>query len=212
MGFLMGGPFYDLIGRTGNNVGRKVKGRNVFSMRPSKSNKPATILQLDQRFKFGLVTSWLRKCGSFVTLGYQNYDQTGSEMNAAVKQVLDEAITGMSPNFAIDYSKVILSKGDLVEGRNLEVATEDPAELQVTWTPGGGFEGNLTDKLMVLAYCPMLNRYTTVIGVVARSVGTYTMSIPASYSSEVVHVWAAFVSVNQKEVSDSQYYGPLTVL
>lgn len=212
MGFLLGGPYFHLKGRTGNNVGRIVKGRNVFAMRPTPSNKPATVLQQDQRTKFALVTSWLRKCGDFVNLGYQNYEARGSEMTAAVKDVLDNAITGVSPNFTIDYSKVRLSKGDLSDGLDVSVVAEDVAELVISWPPGAGLQGALTDKLMVLVFCPMINRYTSVIGVVARSAGTYTLSLPALYSGEAVHIWTAFVSLDKKEVSDSFYNGPLVVL
>lgn len=210
MGFLLGGPYYHLKGRTGNNVGRVVKGRNVFSMRPSKSNRPPTVKQLDQRLKFGMMTAWLSWTANVVKTGFAAYDATGSSMNAAVKYNLDNAVTGTSPNFMIDYPEVLLSKGHLAQARNLTVVADTAAELEFTWLANTGiFIGSASDKASFFVYCPIADQFCEVTGVVSRSALTYTMSLPAEFSGEVVHIWVSFVG--EAGVSTSQY-NTVTVL
>ncbi|MHA4893542.1 DUF6266 family protein [Pedobacter sp. PWIIR3] len=210
MGFLLGGPYYHLKGRTGNNVGRIVKGRNVFSMRPANSSKPPTIKQLDQRLKFGMMTAWLSWAANVIEPGFSGYDAKGSPMNAAVKYNLDNAVTGVSPNFMIDYPEVKLSRGHLAEARALSVVSDTAAEIEFTWLANIGiFNGAPTDKASFLAYCPSANLFSEVTGAVSRSALTYTMSVPEEFSGEVVHLWVSFV--NPEGVSTSQYHSVTVV-
>ncbi|MEJ7558681.1 MAG: DUF6266 family protein [Pedobacter sp.] len=206
MGFLMGGPYYDLIGRTGNNVGRRRKGKNVFSMRPSKSTKQPTILQLNQRLKFGLVTRWLSNALNVIQIGYQAYQTTGSSMNSAVKQVLDDAITGVSPNFALDYSRVQLSKGPLLGARNWVMSAIASAEVELTWDANvGSGKHNVTDKLIIFAFCPVVGEFLELIAPVTRGALAYTLSVPASMSTELLHVWISFMNHEEDVVSRSEF-------
>jgi hypothetical protein len=206
MGFLTGGPFYDLIGRTGNNVGRRRKGKNTFSMRPSKSTKLATPAQISQRLKFGLATSWLSNALSIVQIGWQNYQTNGSAMNSAVKDLLANAILGTSPNFAIDYSKVQLSNGPLQEARSLGVQSAANAEIEISWLASlGSGKHDVTDKLVIFGYLPAMDEYVELIGAVTRGQLTYTMSVPAEFSGEQIHVWTSFVNAKGNVVSDSQF-------
>ncbi|MDR6783350.1 hypothetical protein ABIE26_000162 [Pedobacter africanus] len=107
MGKLFAGPFCDLTGKTGNNVGRWVKGKNIFAIKPHKSSVPPTQPMLDQRFKFGLMNGWLNRISKLVKPGFADYDVAMSAVNACVGYNLKRAITGVSPNFTIDYSKVL---------------------------------------------------------------------------------------------------------
>jgi hypothetical protein len=95
------------VGRTGNNVGRVVKDKNTFSMRPAKSSVDPTQLQIDQRFKFGLIATWLRRLAGVIDVGFKDYDAEMSPRNAAISYNLLNAVTGVSPNFSIDYEKVV---------------------------------------------------------------------------------------------------------
>jgi len=44
-------------------------------------------------------------------------------MNAAVDYNLERAVTGVSPNYVLDYPKVLFSKGRLAGANAMEVAT-----------------------------------------------------------------------------------------
>jgi len=214
MGKLTGGIDYDMIGRTGNHVGRRVKGENIISMRPAKSNRPPTPLQYDQRLRFGLVTNWLSWIGEFIKIGFQHYDNNGkSAMNAAVQYNLEKAVTGTSPNFLMDYADVLLSRGKLAKALNPEVATLTVAQLDFSWVANTGtFAGADTDKAAFIVYNPAKHDFAIQIGGVVREDQEYEMALPGDYSLDTVHIWMAFISANEKEVSTSQYLGSTAVL
>jgi len=214
MGKLTGGIDNDMIGRLGNHVGRRVKGENIISMRPAKSNRPPTPLQYDQRLRFGLVTNWLSWIGEFIKIGFQHYDNNGkSAMNAAVQYNLEKAVTGTSPNFLMDYADVLVSRGKLAKAYNPEVATLTVAQLDFSWDANTGtFVGAETDKAVFIVYNPAKHDFAVQIGGVTRDDLQYDMVLPADYSLDTVHIWMAFVSADEKEVSTSQYLGSTAVL
>ena len=213
MGKLTGGIDYDMIGRTGNHVGRRVKGENIISMRPAKSNRPPTPLQYDQRLRFGLVTHTLSEMGEFIKIGFQGYDASMSPMNAAVGYNLEKAVTGISPNYVLDYPKVLFSKGRLDGANAMEAATLTPAQLDFTWLANTGtFTGGATDKAVFIVYNPLKDRYEYSYGAVTRSALSYDMILPADYSGDTVQIYTAFVSADGKEVSTSRFVGATEIL
>lgn len=213
MGFLKGGPYYHLVGRTGNNVGRVVKGKNVFAMRPSASSKPATQALLDQRFKFGLITSWLRRLGAVIDVGFKDYDSEMSPRNAAVSWNLQNAVTGVSPNFTIDYAKVEYSRGKLDVANNPQVAITAAAKLDYSWAaPTGDSNALGTDKVTFVVYNESKDKFVTLKGAVQRSALAYVLQLPPDWSGDEVQAYISFVNANGKLVSDSVYIGPFVVL
>ena len=213
MGFLKGGPYYHLVGRTGNNVGRVVKGKNVFAMRPAKSSKPATQLQLDQKLKFGLVTSWLRRLAGVVDVGFKDYDAEMSPRNAAVSYNLQKAVIGVSPNYTIDYQKVVYSRGLLDVAYNPLIAVTAAARLDYTWgAPTGDTNARGTDKATFVVYNESKNKFVTLKGAILRSALAYNLLLPADWSGDTVVAYLSFVSDDGKLVSDSVYVGGFLLL
>ena len=203
-----------MIGKLGNHVGRKVNGENIISMRPAKTNRPPTPLQYDQRLRFGLVTNWLSWIGQFIKIGFQHYDSKGkSAMNAAVQYNLENAVTGTTPNFLMDYAKVRVSRGKLTKAYNPEVATVSVAQLDFTWAANTGvFTGAATDKVVFIVYNPIKHDFAVQMGGASRADLEYQMALPGDYSLDTVHIWMAFMSTDEKEVSNSQYLGATAVL
>lgn len=212
MGFLTGGPFYDMIGRTGNNVGRRVKGKNVFSMRPHPSSKPPTPPQINQRAKFGLMAGWLSWITPLINIGFKNYEQNGSAMNAALSYNLQHAITGIAPNYLIDYAEILYSRGKLSPAFMAEV-TAAAAAVEFDWLddfqPG---YGELTDRVTVFVYNPAKDQYVTLPGAAARSALTFNLPLPADFSGDSVHCYISMVALQGGVVSDSAYLGTVTIL
>lgn len=213
MGFLTGGIDYDMIGRLGNHVGRKRKGKNVISMRPSKSHKPPTVLQLDQRIKFGKMISWLTRISGLIDIGFQVHEVDESPMNAALSYNLKHAIAGVSPNFTIDYTKAKYSLGKLSKPGMPEVSSAVAGTIKFEWlaTIEMGV-GNATDLATVMVYNPVKDHFVALAGAAARSALTYTLLVPGDFSGDTVQCYMSFVSVDGKKVSDSAYLGALPVL
>jgi hypothetical protein len=213
MGFLKGGPFYHLVGRTGNNVGRVVKGKNVFAMRPAKSSVDPTQLQIDQRFKFGLIATWLRRLAGVIDVGFKDYDAEMSPRNAAISYNLLNAVTGVSPNYTIDYEKVVYSRGLLDLPNDPLVAVAAGAKINYTWAaPVGDTNALGTDKVTFMVYNAVRDKFVTLKGIALRSALAYSLQLPLDFSGEDVEIYLSFVSADGKLVSDSLYMGNLTVL
>lgn len=213
MGFLSGGPYYHLTGRTGNNVGRVVRGKNVFSMRPAKSSTPPTVLQLNQQNKWRLVVQWLRRLGGILNVGFASYDSEMSPRNAALSYNLANAVTGVAPNYAIDYGKVVFSRGVLDLPESIAVSAAAGAKLDFSWAaPIGDSNALGTDKATFLVYNPIRDKFVTLKGVILRSALTYSMQLPPDFTGNAVECWLSFGSEDAKLISDSFYVGQVSVI
>ncbi|RZL02589.1 MAG: hypothetical protein EOO89_29035 [Pedobacter sp.] len=213
LGFLSGGPFYHLIGRTGNNVGRVRGGKNTFSMRPHPSSKPPTESQLDAREEFAFIVTMLKWITALIRVGYQVHKPGESAMNAAVSYNIKHAVTGIAPNYVLDYPKFMYSTGMLSGPTNPEVETTVVAQLKFNWDDSleTGI-GSATDLATLLVYNPAKDRFIPMVAAAARSVMTYTLTVPGNFSGDTVHCYMSFVSVDGKTVSDSVHIGGIAVL
>lgn len=214
MGKLFAGPFCDLTGKTGNNVGRWVKGKNIFAIKPHKSSVPPTQAQLDQRFKFALMNEWISRISTLAKPGFAGYDAEMSPVNACVGYNLKRAIVGVSPNFTIDYSKILYSRGKLPEAYNAEIVIDTPATIKYEWYAAiaGADDGNPTDKATFLAYNPVKDKFTMLRGVAVRSALQFTLQVPPPWSGDEVEVWMSMASADGDLVANSQYLGQFTLL
>ncbi|MBB5437263.1 hypothetical protein HDC92_000931 [Pedobacter sp. AK017] len=213
MGKLFAGPFCDLTGKTGNNVGRWVKGKNIFAIKPHKSSVPPTQLMLDQRFKFGLITSWVSRISKLVKPGFDDYDAGMTPVNACVGYNLKHAITGVSPNFSIDYSKVLYSRGKLDLPNSPEIDITVAAKLDYSWLAvTGDTNAKPTDKVTFMVYNPDKDKFVTLQGAAVRSALAYSLQLPGNFSGDTVEAYFSMASADGKMVSDSVYVGSFIVL
>jgi len=216
MGIIRQGILGGFRNKTGSVVGAYWRKLNVIRGLPRKSSKPPTQAQLNQQFKFGLVTGFLSWIGDLIELGFKSViGSSVSPMNYAVAYHLKNAITGVAPDFMIDYAKVIFSKGKLELPIDADVTSNPGAELEFNWMPGGPDDRYLdeTDMLSILIYNPTLNRFVKLTNAAPRSAGTYTLTVPATYGSQEVHCYISFNSVKTKFLaSNSLYLGRVPII
>lgn len=212
MGFLTVGPYGPLSGRTGNTVGRVTKNGNVFAARPRKSTKPPTQKQLDVRNRFTLLAEFLGFLPELVETGFAAYSGEMSPMNAALQYNYKKAITGVSPNFSLDLTKVLYSRGKRVtKALGSILASAPEAELTVTWLPTETTTAKKLDKASFVLYCVEQGEFVIVRDVVNREAGTYAIQAPQIFTGDTVHCYMHFTSANN-EVSDSVHVGQVTVI
>lgn len=212
MGRLKNGPFSGFTGRTGSLVGSRKNGKWIMSAVRATAPGTPSVLQLNQQMKFGMMTGWLSWINSFLKLGYQSYDSEMSPFNAAVRYNLEKAVTGVAPNYTIDYPKVLLSRGVLAPAYNPVMATTVDAQLDFSWADNiGEYTGEDTDLAVFIVYNPSQQLFVKCIGPATRASGSFDMELPGSFSTQNVHVYMAFLSANKKLVSTSQYLGATVV-
>jgi hypothetical protein len=214
MGKIIKGILGGVSGLVGPVVGAIVRSVSTIRSRPKKSTKPAVASQKEQRSKFGKATKFIRSLKSIVDLGYQSYNTTMSPSNAAVQDLLNNAITGIAPDFQIDYTKVTLSKGNLDGAHTLALLPAVAGgEVILTWNPAELQEEEAAlraaDRIVIVMYDEQIDRFILFRRVAERSVGRYEATVPFLFVGHSLHVWAFFVSPNLKSVSSSQYLGSI---
>ena len=99
-------------GKAGSIVGSNWRGVDYLKSMPKKSNKKGSELQLAQRRKFALAPLYLSPIKDILNIGFKDKQLNKTTgYNAAVKIFLNNAIVGDYPDFAIDFSQIVLSKG-----------------------------------------------------------------------------------------------------
>ncbi|WP_316817983.1 DUF6266 family protein [Pedobacter nyackensis] len=214
MGIIRNGILGGFRKKVGNISGAFWRDLNVIKSLPRKSNKPPTQTQLDQRMKFGLVTAFLSIMSEFIDEGYRTGNGSTSPMNDAVAYHLKNAVTGVAPNFTLDYTKFSFSKGKLSVPSVSTVDTAAPASVDFNWSLDGADNKykDATDVINVLAYNPTKNQFVSLKAAAPRSALNYSLPLPLDFVGDSVHCFFSFTSTKKKKLhSRSVYIGLLPV-
>ncbi len=212
MGKISQGILGGLSGKVGNVIGGSWKGIDYIRIKPSSVANPRTPGQVNQRNKFSASIEFLQPNKDFVNVGYKAFAVKKTAFNSAMSNVLSNAITGIAPDFTVDYSLALLSKGNLSTPLNGSVDLTTANQVTFNWDDNStDGNANTTDKSMVLAYNPSKKESIYILDGAQRSVTTQILSLPTSYTGDTIELFMAFVSENGKVVSNSIYLGSGTV-
>jgi hypothetical protein len=134
--------------------------------------------------------------------------------NEATSSFRKLAINGTYPDYWIDFSKVMVSKGDLPAPLNPSVQLAGN-QLSFKWeqVPVTNNERN-DDQVMLLAYFPDTHHANFIIGGARRPAGEAGLTIypvlsniPDVQKDTVIETYIAFISNDRQQVSDSIYVG-----
>jgi len=214
MGIQHWGAFGGFQNQTGPLVGHWVNGQNVITAIPHPSQKPATTAQTNQRNKFKLVMAFQSRLTGLVRVGFQNaHEVKQSAFNAAFVYNYQNAVTGVAPNFAIDYSKFTFSKGKLSWPYYLEYLIDTPAVVKFKWQAylSSGI-GSPTDMVTIVLYSPDLDQFVSVVNAVPRSALGFSVTVPFEFSGKELHAWVSMVSADGKTTSNCVHMQDILVL
>lgn len=208
MGKISQGILGGLSGKVGNIIGGSWKGIDYIRIKPSSVANPRTVGQVNQRTKFSSVLEFLQPNKEFLRIGYKNYAVKRTEFNSAMSYLLNNAITGIAPDFTVDYSNALLSRGSLSGVLNGTTLTTIPGQVDFNWDDNSD-EGNAntTDKAMVLVYNPSKKESIYILDGALRTAETQSISIPNTYAGDTIEMFMAFVSADGSQVSNSIYLG-----
>lgn len=208
MGKISQGILGGLSGKVGNVIGGNWKGIDYLRIKPSEVANPRTEGQVNQRNKFTVTLEFLQPNIDFIKVGYKGYASKKSEFNAAMSYNLLNAITGQAPDFSVDFSEALVSRGNL--GMPINGATDltTPGQVEFTWQDNStDGNANATDKSMLLVYNPDKKQSAFVLEGADRSSGLDVVSIPDSFSGDEVQLFMAFITADGSRVSNSVYLG-----
>lgn len=214
MGKAYQGVFGSFVNKVGNVVGRVRQGVQIYSIyQPSVSN-PQTPAQMAGREAFKLLTSLGSKLNVAIKIGFADLDgyKHGSPFSSFVgyNRRLN-VVSGTYPSLSIDFSKVVVAKGDLANPFNLQ-GSVDSNSLTANWADNSGMGNALaTDKAVVVVYNKDKNTAMVNNGAAVRSERQLTVTLPTPWTGDAIECWCFFQSAEKNIVSDSTYIGSFTI-
>lgn len=209
MGTYKPGIFGPFNGTVGHVVATKWKGKDVVKNSPQKTNKQASLSQADQRSRFKLVNDFLGRCSGFVALGYREVGKKRNPINVAAAYHLENAVTGVYPNYELNYAKVKFSLHKAIDPViGAEFLVQKDGILKVIWQMPRmrSITTKSDDLAYIICYSPMKKRFLE-FPETRRSDLSATLAMPELYIGDELHCWIFFVSANGKFTSDTQYFG-----
>ncbi|WP_285009550.1 DUF6266 family protein [Pedobacter faecalis] len=200
-------------GKVGTVVGVSWRGVDYFRSLPGKSNQQPTEKQLRQRKLLSDVSSWLRSIREVITIGYQQFTEGPTPMNMAISNLMKHAIKVDEGVKGIDYTRAVISRGELLSSWFATPAAAGGAALFLSWANYRPSAFNADDDLItVVVYNTAKEKFVTFHEVACRKDREALLQLPGSFTGDAVHLYVLFVAAAGDAVSTSNYLGELTIL
>jgi hypothetical protein len=208
MGVLKGGIFGNISGKVGNVVAVNRKGVNYLRSKPSSYKDRNSEGQKKHRTKFSLVLKFLKPFAGILAIGFEKYAKGKTGFNVAMSYHLKYAVSGIFPNYTIDYPNTLLCQGKLQEPYKPYLTKAGLNIIAFNWEY---LYGNAEDTALIIAYYETVGEVIYQLTNVKRCTGKVFLIIPDHLSDLTAHCWLAFKSVTGKDFSNSFYLGTITV-
>lgn len=194
-------------GTVGTVVGANWRGQDVIRSRPKKGQRTPTEQQLMQRIKFGLVTQFLAPLGPLTRAWYGNPAGVKSRRNLAVSYHIKDAVIGVYPDYTMDYTKVIVTKGELPSVQEPAVTPATGAVLDFAWADNSDQGLAKPDDLFLAVIYNEARNLFEYRHTAARNAAAFEFSLPASWTGDSVQCWISFISADLKKQANSTFMG-----
>lgn len=167
---------------------------------------PMSPAQLAQRAKVSLVNKGL---SPFNKLIKENYGNDSRAYRSLVGKTIKECMVGEYPDFAIDFSRVLLSEGDVLLPESVTATfLPDTGQLTLRWDPllppreRWCQPDDLVNVILFHTPSQTLNRSHFIA---KRSEGNATVELPNEWNSTNTVCWIYFTSRNHDHHSNSLF-------
>jgi hypothetical protein len=207
MAILSNSAFGHPNGKIGGMVYYMLKGQAVCRM-IGEQGKPS-IKQLANYQAMQVTMSLVKPMKEFIRNSFE-LESRGTVKNAhnlAVSYNKKQALQGEYPNISVDYSKVVLSYGELSGARDFSISKTETG-LIVNWNPeshAGGHDGD--DILMIQLCYPLRKRGQSLLNASRRDSGQVFIPVSVLHIHEPIEAYACFKSADGKQISNSIYLG-----
>jgi hypothetical protein len=200
-------------GKVGTVVGSIWNGIDTIRAYVANVANPNSPAQLDHRAKFKLIGGFLKPLTSFLRIGFKSLAIKMTASNAAMKYNMENAITGVYPDYTVDYTKALVSSGQLPGALNPVATSTVAGEVEYTWEDNSWDAGaDDGDKAMLVVYNPERKLSVSFVGGNTRGSGSQILTLPAIFSGDEVKCYISFANAAGSVVSDSQFVSSLIVL
>jgi hypothetical protein len=169
--------------------------------------------QLKQRDKFAMVMGFLTPIQDVVGVYFGNKYKSKSRFNLAMSYNLTNAVVEVPPSsFALDFPKVLLTKGGLRGMESGAVVVQPGRILELNWVDNSGQGSAAADDLvLVIVYSPVQELFQVYDPAALRGEATVQLTLPTYFSGDEVQVWASMISADRKVAAMSSYLGSAIV-
>ena len=188
------------------------KGDDLIRVKSKRAYTSKTEKQLNQRSKFSLVTKFMKPLNRLLKIGLKLVvGDLMSPYNYGSRNALKKAITGTYPDYKLDYSKVIISEGELgqVKKTGFELAADN---VTFSWEDDSVGTSHPTDKTVLLIYNENNHQLNYSVGVTTRVTKGGVLPLPNGEIGDNVLFFLFFQSSTEPDiVSTSQFVGSVIV-
>lgn len=213
MGTIKQGILGGFSGKVGTVIGSSWKGISYMRGQAQHVKNPRSAGQVNQRTKFALVMGFLQPVVPYIRIGYKSQAAKQTEFNAAFSYTIKNAVTGSYPSYALDFTKIVVSKGGLTQVTGATASWNNNSnEVKIDWTDNSGVGNALaTDKAMPFIYNKAKGETIYDTAGATRTTHTQSLTVPNDWEGDKVEVYLGMVSEDSKEVADSIYLGEVTL-
>jgi len=213
MGTINQGLTGGFSGKVGTVVGANWKGINCMRSLASNHHDAKSLGQLGQRAKMDAVIHLLKPLKAFVRIGFKSLAINKSAFNAATSYNMTHAITGIYPDFSVDYSKVMISLGKLTGALNPVIMASVGSQIEFSWeNNSSAIDAMANDLAVLVVYNIEKEQVVTLLGGNTRIDKNLTITLPESFAGDEVQCYIAFQNANQRVISDSLFVGNILVM
>lgn len=212
MGKISSGILGGVSGQVGNVIGASWKGIDYIRIMPTSVANPQTDGQLEQRQKMTVVIAFAKPLTEFLKIGYKNLAIKMSTFNACVKEIILNAILGAYPNLTIDYPNALVAKGDLPAAMDQAATSTIAGTVAFAWADNSTEVGaNTLDPTLITVLNPDKKQAVSFTSLTTRTTEAQTVTVPASWTGDLVHCYIAFAGYQSSVISNSAYAGAVSV-
>lgn len=199
-------------GSVGNVVGSNYRGKPIMRIKGQTSTKPPSQAQLLQRLKFSVMMPFLNPLKPLLLQTFKNHPTDRAGFDAAKSYVMTEVLQPVGDTVVINYSKMLISRGNLrgLDTSSISVITNHTLALH--WTDDSGQAmANATDVLLLVLYLPTLNVFEVFKTEATRQEGNANISYSEYYMGLEAQCWASFGTALGNQYAVSTYLGVLVL-
>ncbi|MGY4385853.1 hypothetical protein ACVWYN_002901 [Pedobacter sp. UYP24] len=197
-----------ISGTCGTVVGASWRGIDYLRSLYTPSDKPRSAGQLDQQYKFTLANRWLHPLKKIINIGFQHIKERKTPINEAASILMKTAIAGSSPEFVIDFSKVIISNGFLCPSVVIAMDGLENNVLEIKWVNASYSSFNKSkDVATFVVFDPVECNFEWFERVANRDESEIQLQLPLYFTGKELHCWMFYENSELDMVSTSIYAG-----
>lgn len=209
MATLKRSPFGTPTGKIGDLIFYELYGKPVCRLIGDPG--PKSELQKANCEAMAITTKLLKPIFDFIKVGYGQKAKGGNKnpQNLATAYHKKHALKGVYPNIKVDFTKVIVSQGELSQITDVQVSKRATG-LQFKWNPKLKFKPEeYDDQVMILIYYTARRKADKYLNAARRSEGRHFITMHQKDLDAPLAVYISLKSANGLKISDSMYLGML---